>query len=232
MKEYEIHLNDWGRIIAGQVPGWFYFELIFRAAFVFLLLLVCMRILGRRMAAQLSRNEMAALVSLAAAGGVPILAQDRGLLPAVVIALVVIGISKLTSKWAFDNSKVEKATIGDVSILVEDGVMKMKELERTKISRERLFSQLRTEELIHLGEVKRLYMEATGEFSFIREENAKPGLLLLPSNDDAFVKQKALYMNKQICLKCGLQPEEQVIDDTTTCKNCGSHKFTEAVIAV
>ena len=71
MKPEEIKFGDWMRTFVGQVPPEFYIELVIRSFLVFLILLVSMRMLGRRMAGQLNRMEMIALFSLAAAIGVP-----------------------------------------------------------------------------------------------------------------------------------------------------------------
>jgi len=81
MKPEEIHLKDWLRILIGEEPISFLLELIIRAAVVYLVLMLSMRLMGKRMSSQLSRNELATLVSLAAAVGVPMMAPDRGLLP-------------------------------------------------------------------------------------------------------------------------------------------------------
>ncbi|HEY0742788.1 MAG TPA: hypothetical protein VGD40_15065 [Chryseosolibacter sp.] len=66
MKPEQIYLWDWERILLGEVPPAFLLEIVLRIIVVYLILTVAMRILGKRMAAQLTRNELAAMVSLAA----------------------------------------------------------------------------------------------------------------------------------------------------------------------
>src|SRR6059058_5518901 len=105
MKPEDIKLGDWHRILFGEAPPEFFIELIIRSFFIFLLLIVSMRLLGRRIAAQLSRIEMIALFSLAAAIGVPLQAPDRGLLPAVVISVIVVGIGRLIAALACRNQR-------------------------------------------------------------------------------------------------------------------------------
>jgi hypothetical protein len=46
MKPEEIYLSDWSRILIGEVPGSFYLEAIIRVVFIYLLLLVAMRLMG------------------------------------------------------------------------------------------------------------------------------------------------------------------------------------------
>ena len=60
MKADEIKFGDWMRIVFGETPPEFFIELVIRSFFIFLLLLLSMRLLGRRMAAQLNRIEMIA----------------------------------------------------------------------------------------------------------------------------------------------------------------------------
>ncbi len=190
MNKEDINIYDWPRILIGEVPVIFYVEILIRATAVYLLLVVAMRLMGRRMASQLSRNEMAAMVSLAAAIGIPILDASRGLLPAFVIALVVVFTQRLVSYIAAKNEKFETLSQGDKSTLVENAVIQLANLKGTVVTRELLFAQLRSSGLIHLGHVKRLYMEANGSFTLIEDSNPKPGLSLLPEWDTEFVDQQ------------------------------------------
>src|SRR4051812_44387664 len=98
MESQAIQITDWVRILTGHYPTSFLLELVLRAVFVYALLVVAMRFLGQRMAAQLNPVEQGAVVTLAAAVGVPLMSPDRGLLAAVVIAAVMIGIIRLSAR--------------------------------------------------------------------------------------------------------------------------------------
>src|SRR3954453_1426943 len=97
MKPEEIKLSDWSRILFGQVPPEFYIELIIRGFLVYALLMVSMRLLGKRMSSQISRLELAALVALASAIGVPLLSMTNGVLPAFIISIIIVGMTRLIS---------------------------------------------------------------------------------------------------------------------------------------
>ena len=101
MKPEDIKLTDWMRIVMGEVPWDFLLEEVLRLAFLYALILFSMRLMGKRMAGQLSRNEMAALVALAATVGIPMQVPDRGMLPALVVALVIIGVQRWVAHRAF-----------------------------------------------------------------------------------------------------------------------------------
>ena len=208
----------------GEVPGEFYVELLLRAVFIYLLLLVSMRLMGHRMAAQLNRNEMAALVSLAAAIGVPILDAQRGLLPIVIIAAVVVVGQRLIARRVATDETFEAQTQDKLHALVEDGVIHWQNLKKTTLSREQLMAQLRKSAVVHLGEVRRLYMEANGAFTLVRQEPPLPGLVVLPAWDRAFIDQRTQPASGAVCHHCGTrkthgasQPEE--------CPGCGRQEW-------
>ena len=122
-------------MFAGEVPPAFFLEIVFRMLVVYIILTVSMRLLGKRMAAQYTRNELAAMVSLAAAIGVPILAPDRGLLPPIIIACVVVGISRLIAMLSAKSEKAEAITQGTIDTLVKDAVMDVRAMTKTRVQK-------------------------------------------------------------------------------------------------
>ena len=226
MKPDEINLSDWSRILFGETPPSFYLEVIIRTVFVFIVLIVSMRLFGRRMAAQVNRIEMIALFSLAAAIGVPLQAPDRGLLPALIIAAVVVGIGRIVANLTFANQKLEAKVSDELSIIIHDGVLNMKKLLETRLTVDRVFAQLRSEGIRHLGEVKRLYIEANGSFSVVRANEPAFGLTVLPSFDPEFLK--AQKQNEElVCKNCGQHRKEN--KDKKTCDNCGKEEWVLAI---
>lgn len=228
MKPYEIHLTDWLRILVGEVPASFYIELFIRASIIYVLLLIAIRFMGKRMSGQLSRNDLAAMVSLAGAIGVPLQAPDRGIVPAVIIAVVVVVIARWIGAKSYKNQNFEKFSQGNISVLVKDSVLDLKVMKKARMPRERLVAQLRSKSVKQLGSVKRFYMEASGSFTLIEEEEPKPGLSILPRWDkdytDRFKKSKEI----KVCQSCGFTQKEP-FDNKSKCSNCGDVAWTEAV---
>src|SRR5690349_245760 len=103
MQPDEIRLSDWMRILFGQVPPVFYAEIAIRAFIVYALLMICMRLMGTRMSGQVSRLDMASTVALASAIGVPILSPSNGLVPAFIIAFIVVAFSRIIAKLSIKN---------------------------------------------------------------------------------------------------------------------------------
>lgn len=229
MKEYEIKLSDIQRILLGEVPNHFYIEVIFRVAVIYLILLIAMRVMGKRMSSQLSRNEMAAVASLAAAVGIPLMNPDRGMLPAVIVAVVIIFYQKIIAKRASKNKKFESLTQDKYNMLVKDGVLNTSAMLLTRISRDRVFSQLRSKSISHLGEVKRLYFEAGGDFSILEATEEQPGLSIVPVWDDELSSALHVNANEEVCTNCGNAKPEVKAADVVICPNCKQKRWSSAV---
>lgn len=232
MKPEEIKIYDWVRIIGGQVPAVFYLELMIRVIIVYILLMVSMRLLGKRMATKISRVELVAMVSLASAIGVPMLSPDRGIIPAFIIATIVVIISRWIAKRSFKDQYFERITHGNLDLLVEDGIIHNDNMKRTRITKERLLAHLRCENLNHLGKVKRLYMESNGSFSLVKNPKPNPGLMIIPEWDTDFIAKKVKATDITVCRTCGTPPPENA-DSTegkmAKCPNCGENEWTKAV---
>lgn len=228
MKSEDIQITDWLRILVGEVPATFYIELVIRTAFIYLLLMVSMRLMGKRMSSQLGRHELTAMVTLAAAIGIPLQSPERGLIPAVIIAMVVIYTGRSIANKAFHNQKFEQFSQGNIDMLVKDSVMDLKTMKKVRVSRERLVAQLRSSGITHLGKVKRLYMEASGAFTLIGEEEARPGLSILPRWDDEFNSRFKKSDTLSACQTCGTtvhKPSQEKI----ICPNCKDNSWIAAV---
>lgn len=163
-----------------------YIELVTRESVFYLLLLVAIRLMGKRMSSQLSRNDLAAMVSLTAAMGVPLQAPDRGIIPAIIIAFIIVFTARRVAAKSFKSQDFERFSQGNIGMLVKDSVLDLAMMKKVRISRERFVAQLRSKNIKQLGSVKRFYMEASGSFTLIQEENVKPGLSILPHWDKDF----------------------------------------------
>lgn len=227
MKPEDIQFGDWHRMFLGDVPGSFFIEVIFRTIVIYAILMISMRLMGKRMAASLGRIEMISMISLAAAIGIPLQSPDRGLLPAVIIAIIVVFTQQFIAKKSTQSEKFEEITQDNIGVLVEDGRLNLDIMKKTRITRERVFGQLRYKEVNQLGEVKRLYLEANGTFTYIENIKPKPGLSILPSWDTEFKKRVSKDSTEMVCNHCGNTKKKYLGEDE--CDLCG---FTDWVRAV
>jgi uncharacterized membrane protein YcaP (DUF421 family) len=222
-----IHINDIQRILFGEAPPGFLLKAILRITFLYILLVLSMRLLGRRMANSLNRNDMAALVSLAAAVRIPMQDPQRGLLPALIIGIVVVAIIRSINFFSVSHEKIERQTQGSYSPLVVDGVLDYDEMLYNGISKQHVFSELRDKGIDNLGKVKRLYMETSGSFTLLHRKHPKEGLCILPEWDEEYRAEQKFSDYISACTECGYTIESG--KTSIDCPHCSSHSWDKAV---
>lgn len=228
MDKENIELGDWERILIGNNPWGFMVEVFFRTLIIYVCLIIVMRLLGKRMNAQLTITDLAVMLTLGAIASVPMQSFDKGLLPGIILLVAILllhqGLSYLTSK----NRTVEVLTQGKVTLLAKEGVIDPEELQRLRISKDQVFAVLRSQGIRQLGQVKRLYSEADGHFSVFKFDEAKPGLSVFPRSENALPSKQKEVQNQQACCYCGY-----VVKITHTnqlsCSNCGNEDWIPAI---
>ena len=168
------------RLLTGDGPWDFLAEVVPRAVIMYFLLLVSMRLMGKRVAAQLSIAELAVILMLGAAIGVPIQVSSQGVLPAVVVLLTVVCMQRASARAAVRWRRFEVVSQGDTRLVVRDGRILLESLKKNQMSREMLASELRAADVAHLGELRRVYLESSGGLSVVKRKAATPGLTLGP----------------------------------------------------
>ena len=228
MKKEEVQPWDWQRILLGQTPVEFLLEVLIRTLFVYLLLLVILRLLGKRMDGQLTLTEMAVMITFGAIVSVPMQLPDKGMLGGV-IALFYVLIFQRGLNWLnVKNKTVEDITQGTVSVLVKNGMLQLDEMQKAGMSKQHLFTALRGDKIYNLGRVKRVYFEACGMINVYLEDGDKPGLPILPSDELNFIREHTRVDKSSIaCKNCGCVVSAE--KRNTTCNRCGKREWIEAI---
>lgn len=151
MKKEEIFLSDWQRILIGNAPLEFMLEVFLRTVVIYLALLIVLRLLGKRMNAQLTITEVAVMLTLGAIVAVPMQVPERGLLQGIVILICALVFQRDLNLLAVKFRKVELVTQGDVALIICDGALQLNEMVKSQISKEQLFGALRSQHIRHLG---------------------------------------------------------------------------------
>lgn len=229
MNSADAELWDWMRILMGGSPAIFLVEVVIRVSVIYLLLVVTMRIMGKRMSAMISRNEMIAMVSLAAAVGLPMQDPQNGLLPAFIIAGVVISVQRIVSTKTLGNPRFETTVVGDIYAMVQDGRLELRNMRRSRISRERMLTEFRVREVSNLGKVQRAFLEANGAFTvYLFEEEEREGLCILPSWDKDFIQEMTVVPGSFACGSCG-NVVKSAEEPDRECGHCGHKQWHPAI---
>lgn len=220
---------EWNRIFFNGLPAEFIFEVIFRSIIMFLALLLILKFTGRRGIKQLSIFELVIIITLGSAAGDPMFYEDVGIIPALFVFITILFLYRIIT-WAISKSQTfEEWTEGKTLYIIEDGKFRIEVFEKENIAIDEFFSQLRQKNVEHLGQLKLVLLETSGEISifFFEDKDVKPGLPILPhvyENCFEVIPEEKHYA----CTFCGtvenLKPANHV-----ECKNCKKDKWVYTV---
>jgi uncharacterized membrane protein YcaP (DUF421 family) len=228
MDKFGYKLWDWHRILFGNAPVDFLIETLFRTVIIYVFLLAVVAWLGKRMSGQVTVTELGIAIMLGAIVAPPMETPERGIVQGIVILLLVLVMHRSTAIIGVNYSKAEKVIQGSLDICVRDGVVDIAVLRKIRMSRAQLFAVLRLNQIYNLGEVERLYMEASGIFSIFKAEHTRPGLSLLPPDDgEVHAIQRRPDAGLRACTSCGNTVRMPAAGQA--CGLCGNTQWDTAV---
>lgn len=218
---------DWQRILMNDAALQFLLEVALRTTIMFVVLLVILKLAGKRGIKQLSIFEMVIIISLGSAAGDPMFYEDVGIIPAVVVLIVVVLFYRIITWLTGKSTTVEKLLEGKTVCLLTDGVL-TKNFDEESLGQDELFTFLRLKNVEHLGQVKKAYLETSGDVSvfFFEDKNVKPGLPVLP---ELFDKQLCVLEipGRYCCRRCGRLAE--LGKGAHQCESCGCDTWIAAL---
>lgn len=227
MNDYE--LTDWQRILFGELPEQFLLEVGARTLIMFVVIFISLRATGKTTVRQLTIVNLVLIVGLGSAAGDPMFYHDVGLLPALLVFGVVVFAFRALTRWAATSTKASDLVQGKTILLIEDGQFAIDEFKKEQLGQDEFFMELREGGVEHLGQVRRAYLESSGDVSlfFYEDDQVKSGLPILPelfNQKSVQISQAGLYA----CSFCGqvenLQPQKSVI-----CPHCQHKEWVPAL---
>ncbi len=158
---------DWQRLFLGMAPPAYLLEIALRVVMLFLVLLVLLRLLGKREHQSLSPMQQMLMIALGSATG------DVMLYPQISIAyaaLVLAGVTLLTiavEMLANRSQRVRDYLESRPRILVRDGTIDFDALRKERTTERELYATLRGSGAVALSQVEIAVLEVTGSISVL-----------------------------------------------------------------
>jgi len=219
---------EWNRVLFNELPGEFLFEVIFRSVIMFTVLLLTLKLTGKRGVKQLSVFETVIIIALGSAAGDPMFYEDVGIIPAVMVFTVIIIMYRFVTWLTGKSKRFEEFVEGKTECLINNGKFSIATFEKESLAQDEFFSELRLQSVEHLGQIKLAYLETSGEVSifYFEDENVLPGLPILPQlflNKSKIILSNGLYS----CTFCGNTEVQKA--GTATCNTCKRDEWVEAI---
>ena len=220
---------EWQRILFNNQPQGFLIEVVVRTLWMFLVLVVCLRLSGKRGVKQLSVFEMVMIIAMGSAAGDPMLYDNVGIVPAMIVLVVILAAYHLIVAVIARNEKVELFFEGKPITLIEEGRMASSALQKDNFGIEEFFSLLRSNSVEHLGQVRYALLETSGALSifYYKDDDVKPGLPIIPAVYWKIV-EKVEHPGLFACTFCGYV-EEKGLGLPGKCKQCARAHWVSAI---
>lgn len=148
---------------------------IIRTLLFYLLLLLVVRLLGKRQIGEMEPSEIVVAMLLANLASITIENLDTPVLYGVVPIAIVFGADFLLSHLTFQSIRFRKLLCGKPVILIDNGTICEKNLRRTRVNLDELTMSLRKNGIFDITAVKFAILETDGQLStmlFAKEEPA------------------------------------------------------------
>lgn len=145
-----------------------------RSIILYFLLLLSIRLMGKRQLGELEPSEFVIAMLLADLAAVPM--QDLGipLLAGVIPILTVVSIEILLSVLTYHVIWIRRLLCGTPVILIENGIILEKNLKKTRITTDELMEQLRENGFLDLQTIQYAILETNGAISAFSRSAASP----------------------------------------------------------
>lgn len=179
-------------------------EIVIRTIIMFLIILVFLRLIGKRGVKQLSVFELVVIIGLGSAAGDPMIYKEIGVITTLTAFAIILICYKILTNLVFRYKPMEHLVEGKPITIIKDGLFEINNFKKETLSKDEFFMELRLKGIYHLGQVSCAILEISGEISvyYFDDEEIKYGLPILPEYETKIV-YKPSAGEFYSCLFCG-----------------------------
>lgn len=219
---------DVSTLLLGDEKWSFLLEAVMRSIVMFIVIILSLRLLGKRGVKQLSVFELGVIIGLGSAAGDPMFYKDVGLLSGIIVFLIVMSLYKLITFLINRSDKFETFLEGKATVIIEEGQIMVKNYKKEPIARDEMYAQLRLRSISHLGQIKLAIIETNGEISvfYCKDDEVRYGLPILPRQQKkniSIIHELGMYS----CCFCGNTKEIAPVSEPE-CDCCGNKEWMVA----
>lgn len=164
--------------------------IIFRTFLYYFLFLVLFRIMGKREVGELGINDLLVSVLFAEFATLAIEKYNEPLIVTLIPVGIIVGLEVLISYLSLKNTKFRELIDSKPSLIIKDGKINFKEMERQRYGIEDLLTQIRDKGIKSLDEIEYAILENNGKLSTFLYDNKN--LYPMPLIIDGIIQYETL----------------------------------------
>ncbi len=151
----------------------------FRTVFLYILILIILRIMGKREVGELGIIDVVVFVIMAEVAAFALDSPDKKLMHSIVPMLVLLVIQLVSSYFSLKSKKFRDIVDGEPTLIIRHGIILEQEMRKQRYNLDDLFQQLREQQVGSVHEVSFAYLEPSGNLSVFKHDDIQPVLSLI-----------------------------------------------------
>ncbi|MBR3737556.1 MAG: DUF421 domain-containing protein [Eubacterium sp.] len=147
--------------------------IVFRSVIIYLLVVVAVRIMGKRQLGELNPHEFVITILISAVATIPIQESSIPLSYSALPILIFVSFEILESAISMKSEKFRKIIDGKPIAIIKNGKLQQQELRRLRFTVEDLNEALRQKDVFDINEVENAVVETNGSLSVEKKEEDK-----------------------------------------------------------
>ena len=147
-------------------------SIFIRTIIIYVILTVIMKIMGKRQIGELEVNELVSTLLISEIGALPISDTDIPLLPSIVPILFIAATEVLVSVVKNKSAALKRVVEGEPTYIIYKGKLRQNALADNRISINELLTEMRTQGIGDIKEIRYAILEQNGKLSFLKETDS------------------------------------------------------------
>ena len=161
----------------------------FRTIILYLVLVIVIRLMGKRQIGQMEASEFVVTMLVANLAALPMQDESVPLVAGVVPILTILGVELLLTVLCMRSIPLRRILCGKPVILIENGRLLQKNLQKTRVTLDELTELLREKDILDLNTVQFAILETSGKVSVFPFPKDRPA-----SAQEAGIKAQKQYL--------------------------------------
>lgn len=147
-------------------------SIFIRTIIIYVILNIMLKIMGKRQIGELEVNELVSTLLISEIGALPISDTDIPLLPSLFPILFIASTEVIISVIKNKSALIKKAVEGEPAYIIYKGRLRQKVLAENRISINEILTEMRTQGIADLEDVRYALLEQNGKVSFLKQSDS------------------------------------------------------------
>lgn len=147
-------------------------SIFIRTIIIYIVLSVMLKIMGKRQIGELEVNELVTTLLISEIGALPISDSDIPLLASIIPILFIASTEVIISIVKNKSALIKRVVEGEPSYIIYKGRLRQKALGENRISINEVLTEMRTQGIADLSDVRYAILEQNGKISFLKASDS------------------------------------------------------------